>query len=275
MTTMSYQEEKDEQTKRLEERMKLVKHKILVMSGKGGVGKTSVSVNLAASLALRGYKTGILDTDIHGPNIAKMLGVQGSLVGEADAIDPIEALPGLLAASMAFTGIGNDDAVIWRGPVKIGVIRQFLADIVWGDLDFLVIDSPPGTGDEPLTVCQLLPEMDGAVVVTTPQEVAILDSRKSVTFARKLSIPVLGIVENMSGLVCPHCGEVIELFGSGGGERAANDLSVPFLGKVPLDPQAVKDSDAGTPVVIAHKESPAAKALNSVVERVLKTVDPA
>ncbi len=272
---MSYQEEKDEQTKRLEERMKLVKHKILVMSGKGGVGKTSVSVNLAASLALRGYKTGILDTDIHGPNIAKMLGVQGSLVGEADAIDPIEALPGLLAASMAFTGIGNDDAVIWRGPVKIGVIRQFLADIVWGDLDFLVIDSPPGTGDEPLTVCQLLPEMDGAVVVTTPQEVAILDSRKSVTFARKLSIPVLGIVENMSGLVCPHCGEVIELFGSGGGERAANDLSVPFLGKVPLDPQAVKDSDAGTPVVIAHKESPAAKALNSVVERVLKTVDPA
>lgn len=265
---MSYQEEKDEQTLRLKERMGLIKHKILVMSGKGGVGKTSVAVNLAAGLALRGYKTGILDTDIHGPNIAKMLGVKGSLVGEEGAIDPVEALPGLWAVSMAFTGMGDDDAMIWRGPLKIGVIRQFLADIVWGDLDFLVIDSPPGTGDEPLTVCQLLPEMDGTIVVTTPQEVAILDSRKSVTFGRRLSIPILGIVENMSGLLCPHCGEMIELFGSGGGERAASDLGVPFLGRIPIDPQAVKDSDAGTPIVIAHRDSPASRALNLILDRI-------
>lgn len=255
-----------EQDARLERNMQDIKHTLLVMSGKGGVGKSTVAVNIALGLAEEGYEVGILDVDIHGPNIAKMLGIEDRVL-EADGneIEPVEVIPHLKAISLALAGYGHDTPIIWRGPLKMGAIKQFLADVRWGSLDYLIIDSPPGTGDEPLSVCQLIPKMDGAVIVTTPQDVAILDSRKSINFARQLQIPVLGVVENMSGFICPHCDKEVDLFGTGGGERAAEDMGVPFLGRIPMDPRIVKSGDQGRPYIAAVREGPTADAIREMV----------
>lgn len=266
----SRQDEIQEQERRVGENLARIKHKWLVLSGKGGVGKTTVAVNLAASLAERGCKVGLLDVDIHGPDIAKMLGVEGRmLAGDEHHIEPIEVFPNLKIVTMAAVLPDPDLPVIWRGPLKMGAIRQFLADTAWGELDHLIIDSPPGTGDEPLSVAQLIPGANGAIVVTTPQQVALLDGRKCINFVRQLNMRVVGIVENMSGLKCPHCGGLIDLFGSGGGERAAREMKVPFLGSIPIEPKMVRASDEGRPFMLHYQDSEAARAFATIVERIL------
>lgn len=246
-----------------------IKHKIVIISGKGGVGKSTVAANLAYSFAQKAeVRVGLLDVDIHGPNIPKMLGLEErrlNMVGER--IQPVSLLPNLLVVSMAFLLPDADSPVIWRGPLKMKAIRQFLEDTDWGRLDYLVIDLPPGTGDEPLSIGQLIRGIDGAIVVTTPQEVSLLDSRKAVNFARKLGMPIMGILENMSGLLCPHCGKRIDLFKVGGGERAALELGVPFLGRIPIEPKIVESGDSGQPFVECFQESEAAKVFAEMVKR--------
>jgi Mrp family chromosome partitioning ATPase/predicted Fe-Mo cluster-binding NifX family protein len=253
----------------LEERLHHIRHKILVLSGKGGVGKSTVAANLAISLALSGKKVGLLDVDIHGPSIPKMLKLGDATVQMKNgAIQPVEKA-GLKVMSIGFLLRDRDDAVIWRGPMKMGVIKQFLKDVEWGDLDYLVVDSPPGTGDEPLSVCQLAAPVDGAVIVTTPQDVATADVRKSITFCRQLDLPVLGVVENMSGFVCPKCGTVTDIFKTGGGERMAADMGVPFLGRIPIDPAIGQACDDGTPFVYHHSRTETAKAFERIVTPIL------
>lgn len=264
-------EKKEHAKKRLDDRLAKIKYKIMVMSGKGGVGKSTVSVSLAASLNALGYNVGILDADIHGPNVPKMFGLSAVGVHSGpNGLLPLEAKEGLKVMSVAFLLKNEDDAIIWRAPVKHGMIEQFVADVDWGELDFLIIDLPPGTGDEPLSVAHIIKGVDGAVIVTTPQEVALLDSRKSVTFARKLNIPILGMVENMSGLACPHCGEVIDLFKSGGGEKTAEEMEITFLGRVPIDPMVVVQGDSGKPYVLEVKDTPTAKAFIEIAKNVAK-----
>jgi len=260
-----------EQRLRMKEHLSLIKHKFMVISGKGGVGKTTIAVNLAAGVAARDFRVGLLDADIHGPNVALMLGSEGKKIApdHPGKIRPVEVSPRLQVLSMAFLLENPGQAVIWRGPLKMGVLRQFLSDFRWGGLDYLFVDLPPGTGDEPLSIGQMIPEMEGAIIVTTPQEVAILDARKCVDFTRQIKVPVLGIVENMSGLKCPHCGKEIELFKKGGGERAAQELGVPFLGNIPLDPRLVISGDEGKPFVIEQPDSEAAQKLNAVIEHIV------
>ena len=259
-----------EQDKRLKENLLKIKNKLIVISGKGGVGKTTVAVNLAYGLAIRGKKTGILDVDIHGPNIAKMLGIENAKLITSDAgIEPVKVLDNLKAISLALMIKDQDQPIIWRGPLKMIMIKQLLADVNWGELDYLIVDFPPGTGDEPLSVCQLIPDIKGAVIVTTPQDVAILDSRKSVGFARQLKVPVTGVIENMSGFVCPHCGEEIDLFGKGGGEKAALDLAVPFLGSIPIEPDMVKSGDSGQPFIHFREGTSTAKIMNEIIDKIV------
>jgi len=259
-----------EQSARLKEKMSNIKRKFIVMSGKGGVGKTTVAVNIAYGLVLRGYKTGILDVDIHGPNVAKMLGIEDkALSGSDKGIEPVESIPGLKVVSIALIETNKDQPVIWRGPLKMGVIKQFLSDVNWGTLDFLIVDSPPGTGDEPLSVCQLISDLNGVLIVTTPQDVAILDSRKSVLFAKELNLPVMGIIENMSGFTCPHCGERIDLFGKDGGKNAADDLDVPFLGALPFEPIIVELGDSGKPFIHTEKDNAVRDIMNGIIDKVI------
>jgi ATP-binding protein involved in chromosome partitioning len=267
-SSCTQQEKEIHAQERLKSKLSHIKHRILVMSGKGGVGKSTVSTNLAVLLSLDGFDVGLLDADIHGPNIPKMLGIESQpVVGSADGITPVEVFPNLKVISMAFFIGDRDNPVVWRGPLKHSAISQFLGEVEWGDLDFLVVDLPPGTGDEPLSVAHLIKNVDGSIVVTTPQEVALLDSRKAVTFSRMLNIPVIGIVENMSGLECPHCHKEIPLFKIGGGEKAARDLKVPFLGRIPIDPEIVTDCDRGMPFVMSYPKSEAAKAFRQIAER--------
>ncbi|MEN9979327.1 MAG: Mrp/NBP35 family ATP-binding protein [candidate division WOR-3 bacterium] len=260
-----------EELRKISDNLQGVKNRLLVFSGKGGVGKTTIAVNLAAGLARRGRKVGLLDIDIHGPNVPKMLGVENARfeLGSGGRIAPVPTPAGVLVVSMAMLLDNPDTPVVWRGPLKLRAIMQFLGDVSWGELDWLIIDSPPGTGDEPLSVAQLIPAT-GALVVTTPQDVALLDSRKAVSFARLLNLKLLGVVENMSGMTCPHCGQEIPLFGTGGGARMAQELGVPLLGQVPLDPAIVRGSDAGMPLVLAHPESKAAAALMKVIDRMIE-----
>jgi len=253
----------------LRQRMSRIRHKIIVLSGKGGVGKSTVAVNLAVSLALSGHRVGLVDVDVHGPSIPRMLRLQDAQVKvDGETLVPIR-VGELKVMSIGFLLQQRDDAVIWRGPMKMSLIRQFLTDVAWGDLDYLVIDSPPGTGDEPLSICQLLPNADGAVIVTTPQQVALADVRKSVTFCRQVNLRILGVVENMSGLVCPKCSEVLELFGKGGGEEMAREMGVPFLGAIPLDPAVMRACDDGRPYIHADTQSPTAKAFEGIVRPLL------
>jgi len=262
-------EEKERHAQQLiDNTFKNIRHSFMVLSGKGGVGKSSVSVNLAATLAAQGSAVGILDADIHGPNIPKMLGVDdkrpNAAMGPVDGILPIEAGGNLRVMSIGFFLNKEEDAVIWRGPMKHGLLKQFLGEVHWGSLDYLIIDLPPGTGDEALSIAHLIKKVDGAVIVTTPQDVALLDSKKSISFCRELKIPRIGVVENMSGMLCPHCHKEIDLFKVGGGEKIARKMKVPFLGRVPLDPAMVICTDEGKPFVTAHPDSPATGAFRAI-----------
>ncbi|RJS78940.1 ATP-binding protein [Candidatus Bathyarchaeota archaeon] len=266
-----YRKQLQEQQEKVKMRMSKVKHKIAVISGKGGVGKSTVTVNLAMAFAMHGYngQVGILDADMHGPCIPKMLGLHGQrLQAGPPGIFPAVGPLGIKVVSMDFLLPDEQSPVIWRGPLKMHAIRQFLSDIVWGDLEFLLIDLPPGTGDEPLSVMQLLPEMDGNVIVTIPSEVSQIVVKKAVTFSRKLNIPVIGVIENMSGFICPNCGARINIFKVGGGQKIAKELNVPFLGSIPIDPEICEDSDKGVPFIVEHKDSPATKAFIEIVEKI-------
>ena len=255
----------------LKDNMSKIKHKILVLSNKGGVGKSSVAVNLACSLSEKDYKVGILDADLHGPSVAKMLGFEGKrLQGSPEGILPMSVSPNLVAVSMASLIETSDAPLIWRGPLKMMALKQFLGEVQWGNLDYLIIDSPPGTGDEPLSICQLIPELEGGIIVTTPQSVALLDSRKCVNFLKNLKIPILGIIENMSGLKCPHCGKNIDLFKSGGGKEAAQEFNLPFLGKIPIDLNIVIAADEGKPYICQYKDTETAQIFNRIVKAIIK-----
>lgn len=274
VSACSSNEKKEHEKKRLQEKLFHIRHKIMVMSGKGGVGKSTVATNLAVSLALRGYEVGILDADLHGPDVPRMLGIENQhLTGQQGSVNPVEVFKGLKAVSMALFARDPDKAIIWRGPAKHTAIKQFLGEVNWGDLDFLLIDLPPGTGDEPLSVAKLIKDVDGAIIVTTPQDVALLDSRKAVSFSRLIEVSVLGIVENMSGMVCPHCSESIDLFKVGGGEKAAYELGVPFLGRIPIDPLVVTKCDSGEPFVADSVDSEAKQAFAGITLRVLEAVE--
>jgi Mrp family chromosome partitioning ATPase len=273
--TCSAREKEAHERKRLEQKLFRIRHKVMVMSGKGGVGKSTVATNLAAALALSGHKTGIIDADLHGPDVPRMLGIEYKQIkGRSGEIEPIEVFEGLKALSMALFEHNPDTPIIWRGPLKHAAIKQFLTDVNWGDLDFLIIDLPPGTGDEPLSIANLIKNVDGSIIVTTPQGVAVLDARKAVGFSRVLKIPVLGIVENMSGLICPSCGEIIDLFKVGGGQKAARELGIPFLGCIPIDPLVVELCDAGRPIVIGSADSDARKAFMDLTRKVLEALEP-
>lgn len=266
----------EQEQKALADSLGRIRHKIMVLSGKGGVGKSTVAANIAVSLAMEGNKVGLLDTDFHGPSIPTLLNLEGKRPGsDGKAILPVEFSEGLKVMSIGFLLPNQDDAVIWRGPMKMSVIKQLLTEVNWGDLDYLIIDFPPGTGDEALSVAQLIPGTDGAVIVTTPQDLSLNDVKKCINFCKQLSVPVLGVVENMSGLVCPHCNEVIDLFKAGGGKEMAGEMGVPFLGRIPMDPQIVEDSDSGTPFVYHHEGTEAAKAFRAVVEPLLAVNDTA
>ena len=265
-----------EQEQMLKLKMNRIRHKIAVISGKGGVGKSTVTVNLAMAFAMEGHKdkVGILDADIHGPCVPKMLGLKGHTLigGPGGMLFPVTGKLGIKVVSMDFL-LPNDEApVIWRGPLKMRVIQQFLSDVTWGDLDYLFVDLPPGTGDEPLSVMQLIPSMDGVVIVTMPSEVSQAVVKKAVTFAKQMDVPIIGIIENMSGFICPHCHKEIDIFKIGGGQKAAKDFGVPFLGKIPLDPNIVTTGDSGEPFLTTNASTEAAKAFVSIVEKIEKQV---
>ncbi len=250
----------------LAQRMCRIRHKLFVLSGKGGVGKSSVAAGLAVALAERGQRVGLLDIDLHGPSVPRLMGVADErATTDGASIIPVKSPEGVSVMSVGFMLQGKDDAVIWRGPLKYSVIKQFLKDVDWGDLDYLIIDSPPGTGDEPLSVAQLIEDADGALIVTTPQAVAVSDVRKSIDFSRRVGLPVLGVIENMSGFVCPECGKRSDVFGSGGGEAMAADMGVPFLGRIPVDPALVISGDAGGLGAFLRGETAGAKAFGAVI----------
>ena len=260
---------------KIKEKMDKIKHKIIIFSGKGGVGKSTVSANLAFGLASKGYKVGILDSDFHGPDIPLLLGIQGqhpSVIPETNEIAPVIGPLGIKTMSIGFLIEDPKQPVIWRGPLKLKAVKEFLMNVSWGELDFIIIDFPPGTGDEVLTAMQTVPNIDGSIIVTTPQEVALLDSRKAVVMSQKLSVPVLGIIENMAGFICPHCGKKTYIFGIGGGENAAKELSVDFLGRVPLDVRLRELSDEGKPYIVNYPDAEASKALTEIINKVLEKV---
>jgi Mrp family chromosome partitioning ATPase/predicted Fe-Mo cluster-binding NifX family protein len=262
---------KDDQDLAIQQALDRIKHKLLILSGKGGVGKSTVAVNLAVALSKTGAKVGLLDVDIHGPSVPRLLGLQENKpVVTAGRINPVCYNENLKVVSIENFLDMSDTPVIWRGPMKITAIRQFLADVAWEELDYLVIDSPPGTGDEPLSVVQTIPNTK-AIIVTTPQEISLADVRKSINFCRSVELPILGLVENMSGYVCPECGHHRDLFGSGGGEKTAARAKLDFLGKIPVDPNTVQAGDSGKPNLSDQEESPAAIAFKSIVEMVAAT----
>jgi len=255
--------------------MSKIKHKIAIISGKGGVGKTLVAINLAMGLARnsRTNKVAILDADLTGPCVPKMLGLQGKkLESEPDGIRPIIGPDYIKVVSMAFLLPSDDSPVIWRGPLKMGAIRQFLSEVSWGEVDYLLVDLPPGTGDESLSILQLLPDMDGVIIVTIPSEVSQAVVKKAVTFARKMNVPILGIVENMSGMICPHCGELIDVFSKGGGAKVSDEMDVELLGSIPLDPKVAADSDEDIPFIVKHPDSPASKIFTEIIKKIEKKV---
>ena len=259
---------------RLQQRMARIRRRLVVLSGKGGVGKSTAAANLAVALSLRGHRVGLLDVDIHGPSIPKLLGCEGaSPVSDGRDILPVEVRGRLTLMSIGFLIGDKTDAVIWRGPMKYKVIQQFLCDVAWGDLDYLVVDCPPGTGDEPLSVAQLIGRPAAAVVITTPQELVIADVRRCITFCQKADLPIAGVLENMSGYVCPQCGIHTDLFGTGGGERLSVEMGVPFLGRIPIDPQIVGCGDAGSCILDARPESPAAQSYVTLAGRLHEQED--
>lgn len=249
-----------------------IRNKILVMSGKGGVGKSTVAVNLALGLAHRGYRVGLMDVDLHGPDICRMLNLTGCLQppkNQGGLVPTLLYNDNLKVVSLEYMMKNRDEAIIWRGPLKIQAIRQFVADMDWGELDYLVVDAPPGTGDEPLSVAQTITGVQ-ALVVTTPQSLALADVRKSLNFCKTVKMPILGVVENMSGFICPHCEERVDIFSTGGGEQVAREFDLPFLGRVPMDPRVVVAGDTGEPYLSSGAETPATKAFSEVVDAVVQ-----
>ena len=264
----------EQEDKKVKEQLSKIKYKILVMSGKGGVGKSTVAVNIAIGLSLQDFMVGLLDVDLHGPNIPKMLGARVlRLSRKPDGkIGAIKYSPNLKFLSIEPLLPSEDSAVIWRGPLKHSAIRQFIGDIDWWELDYLIIDAPPGTGDEPLTVAKTIPEAF-VVIVTTPQEVSLIDVKKSIRFCQKTKMRILGIVENMSGFICPHCGKPIDLFKKGGGEKLAQELGLRFLGRIPIDPRVVDTGDTGRPFIAAYPESPTAKAFEELIRKIMSATE--
>lgn len=255
------------------ENMKGIKHKIVVLSGKGGVGKTTVATNLAVSFASRGKKAGIVDVDIYGPNVPKLLGLNGQRpTVEGEFIKPITGPQDVKVMSMGFLLRKDDDAVAWRGPMVASAITQFLANVRWGELDVLVVDLPPGTGDEILSILQSIPDIDGVVIVSTPQEVAVLDARRAIQLVQKMGVPVLGIVENMSEFVCPKCGESYKIFGEGAAKKASEEYGIEHLGTLPFDPRVIILSDEGSPFVIIEPESKASQAFSALVDKLANKI---
>lgn len=270
--TCQSKDKKQSREEQIQCKLVQIKHKLIVMSGKGGVGKSSVATYLSLALAQKGFQVGLLDIDLHGPSIPKMLGLKGILnITPDQQIIPHEYRPNLKVVSVESMLEDTDSAVIWRGPLKHGVIQQFLADCKWDALDFLVIDCPPGTGDEPLSISRLIPDAK-AIIVTTPQEVALADVRKSINFCRKVNLEMAGLIENMSGLFCPHCQGFVPIFRTGGGQKTAEQMRIPFLGALPFDPAVVEGGDAGKPVLEDTKDSPFAKAVYGFAEAVLDRV---
>lgn len=247
-----------------------IKNKIIVMSGKGGVGKSTVAANLASSLALKGYKTGILDIDLHGPSIPTIFGLDNArLEVFENMILPFKLKDNFKILSIAFFVEEKDTAIIWRGPAKSEAIKQFINDSEWGELDYLIIDCPPGTGDELLSVVQLLDNITGAIIVTTPQKLATTDVKRSINFCKNVNLPIIGLIENMSGFICPTCNNITEIFKSGGGEKIAQETQVPFLGKVPIDPNIVNACDLGKIFLLDYKETAINLALNKIIDLII------
>jgi len=256
----------------LKNKLDKIRHTFIVLSGKGGVGKSTVAVNLALSLSLRGMRTGILDVDIHGPSVPKLLGLTGMRVGvSGEEIIPLELYGHIKVVSMGLLLSGNEQAVIWRGPLKASVIRQFVQNVAWGEVDALVVDCPPGTGDEPLSIAQLVGKKASAIIVTTPQLVATIDVEKCITFCRQLELPIAGIIENMSGFVCPHCGKEVDIFSSGGGQNLAMAYNIPFLGSIPLDPDIVKSGDAEQPYIYLYSQTKTAQRFDEIVDHIVSS----
>ena len=263
----------EQQTQKIAGNMEEVGHVILVLSGKGGVGKSTVAANLAHALAERGNRVGLMDADLHGPTIPLMVGLTGEMAtGTPEALQPVEVTPNLAVMSIGFLTAERDQPTIWRGPLRGGVLRQFLGDVEWGSRDFLVIDLPPGTGDEPLTLAQSLPNADGAIIVTTPQEASLADCRKAINFTHKVDLRVLGVVENMSGFICPHCGERTDVFSTGGGEDMAQQMKVPFLGRVPLAAEVVALGDAGVSLISSEAPEAVREAWTEIVDALMERI---
>jgi len=260
-----------ESLERIRRKMENIRFKIAVMSGKGGVGKSMVSTNISVAFSLMGFKTAILDSDFHGPSIPKMLGVEGAELVFDNGFKLVETKYGVSVISIGFL-LDEKTPVIWRGPMKANALRQFLSDVNWGELDFLVIDLPPGTGDEALSVAQLIPGISGAIIVSIPSDVSRVVVERSVSFARKLDVPVLGIIENMSYFKAPDTGKIYYIFGKGGGRRIAEEMNVPFLGEIPIDPRMATTCDEGIPFIVKYPDAEAAKAIMKIAEEILNTL---
>lgn len=258
----------DPQEKMISDSLSRIKNKIFVMSGKGGVGKSSIAANIATGLAAKGFKTGLLDVDLHGPSIGQIMGLEEGLgITEDKRLIPIHHSENLKIISMQSLMQDADQAVIWRGPAKTGMIKQFIGQVAWGELDFLIIDAPPGTGDEPISIVQTIPEAK-AVIVTTPQEVALADVRKSINFCTTVNLDILGLVENMGPFKCPGCDSVIALFKSGGGKKTASAMNIPFLGTLPFSPEVVEASDDGTPIVTKNENNDFSVELYKIISKI-------
>jgi len=261
---------KTKQDAAVDSSLKKIKNKYIVLSGKGGVGKTSTSVNLSMALANKGFNVGIMDVDLHGPDVPRMLGLKGMLdLNQNNKLNPIRYSDHLKVVSIESMIASKDDAIIWRGPLKYSAIRQFIGEVEWGELDFLIIDSPPGTGDEPLTIAQTIRDAK-AIIVTTPQEVSLADVRKSISFCRTVKMDILGLIENMSGFACPHCNKMVDLFGSGGGEKTATTAGIPFLGRIPFDPNVVSCGDNGISFQEKYADTPVSRAFIELAEKISK-----
>jgi len=269
-TAQKQQEAKTKQDAAVDSSLQKIKNKYIVLSGKGGVGKTSTSVNLSMALANKGFNVGIMDVDLHGPDVPRMLGLKGMLdLTKNNKLNPIRYSENLKVVSIESMITSKDDAIIWRGPLKYSAIRQFIGEVEWGELDFLIIDSPPGTGDEPLTIAQTILDAK-AIIVTTPQEVSLADVRKSISFCRTVKMDILGLIENMSGFACPHCDKMVDLFGSGGGEKTAGSAGIPFLGRIPFDPNVVSCGDNGISIQEKYADTPVSLAFIELAEKISK-----